>query len=59
MAGCDDARHGRELVGSRQPPLAKVIHLLQWHKYTAHSCGRLVRLSGVEDKKLSKYLVVK
>ena len=49
MAGCDDARHGRELVGSRQPPLAKVIHLLQWHKYTAHSCaGRLVLLSGVE-----------
>ena len=46
MAECDDARHGRELVGS---PLWQRLYLLQWHKYTAHSCaGRLVLLSGVE-----------
>ena len=34
MAGCDDARHGRELVGS---PLWQRLYL-QWHektKYTA------------------------
>ena len=52
MAECDDARHGRELVGS---PLWQRLYL-QWHektKYTAHTCicARLVRLSGVEASK--------
>ena len=46
MAGCDDARHGRELVGSRQPPLAKVILV---------TVALNVMLNA---RRISKYLVV-
>ena len=46
MAECDDARHGRELVGS--PLWQRLYH--SGTKYTAHICARLVRLSDTTSK---------